>query len=218
MKSKLAIYILIAGLAVSLTVASSAYSQEPVKEPPQEPVMMGGAGVEGRIYDVNGNKAKFHEYSDIKSGGVFGNADVTYVSPDHFVWFQATDPGYDTQRYRLETGSFGKYKFWFDYNEIIHNIATDAKTFYHGAGSNTAHGYPEYGSRHMARRLRLLHEEKKDRYGNQNSTWRSRFSLTSAIPTRKKRASSRRASLQAVPGTRPWNCRSRSITGQAACG
>ena len=104
--------------------------------------MMGGASIEGRIYDVNGNKAKFHEYSDIKSGGVFGNADVTYVSPNHFIWFQAADPGYDTQRYRLETGSFGKYKFWFDYNEIIHNITSDAKTFYSGAGTNLLTGTP----------------------------------------------------------------------------
>jgi MtrB/PioB family decaheme-associated outer membrane protein len=142
MKSKLAIFILIAGFAVSLTVASSAYSQEPVKEPSQEPVIMGGVSVEGRVYDVNGNKAKFHEYSDIKYGGVFGNADVTYVSPDHFIWFQATDPGYDTQRYRLETGSFGKYKFWFDYNQIIHNISDDAKTFYYGAGTTQLTGTP----------------------------------------------------------------------------
>ncbi|MEN6421265.1 MAG: MtrB/PioB family outer membrane beta-barrel protein [Smithella sp.] len=142
MKSKLAIFVLIAGLAGSLTAASSASSQEPEKEPSQEPVMMGGAGIEGRLYDVNGNEAKFHEYSDIKSGGAFVNADVTYVSPNHFIWLQVTDPGYDTQRYRLETGSFGKYKFWFDYNEIIHNITSDAKTFYSGAGTNQLTGTP----------------------------------------------------------------------------
>jgi MtrB/PioB family decaheme-associated outer membrane protein len=142
MKSRLAPFVLIAGFAASLTVVSPVFSQEAVNAPSQEPAMMGGVSLEGRIYDVNGNKAKFHEYSDIKSGGVFGDADVTYVSPDHFVWFQATDPGYDTQRYRLETGSFGKYKFWFDYNEIIHNIATDAKTFYHGAGTKHLTGTP----------------------------------------------------------------------------
>jgi len=142
MKSKPAIFILIAGLVVNFAVSSSASSQGPVKEPPQEPVMMGGASVEGRIGDVNGSKAKFHKYSDIKSGGVFGKADVTYVSPDYFVWFQAADPGYDTQHYRLETGSFGKYKFWFDYNEIIHNIASDAKTFYRGAGAERLTGAP----------------------------------------------------------------------------
>lgn len=142
MKSKLAIFILIAGFTVSLTVVSSSYSQEPVKEPSQEPVIMGEASIEGRVYDVNGNKAKFHEYSAIKYGGILGNADVTYVSPDHFIWLQATDPGYDTQRYRLETGSFGKYKFWFDYNQIIHNISGDAKTFYHGAGSTHLSGTP----------------------------------------------------------------------------
>ena len=142
MKSKLGVYILIAAIAGSLTIASSAFSQEAEKGPPPEPVMMGGAGIEGRIYDVSGNKAKFHEYSDIKSGGVFGDIDVTYVSPENFVWLQTTDPGYDTQHYRLETGSFGKYKFWFDYNEIIHNITNDARTFYGGAGSSRLTGTP----------------------------------------------------------------------------
>jgi MtrB/PioB family decaheme-associated outer membrane protein len=142
MKSRLSVFVLAAGLALHLAVALSAFAQGPVKEPPQEPVMMGGTSIEGRLSHVNGSKAKFHEYSDIQSGGVYGNADVTYVSPERFVWFQATDPGYDTQRYRLETGSFGKYKLWFDYNEIIHNIATDAKTFYRGAGTAQLTGAP----------------------------------------------------------------------------
>jgi MtrB/PioB family decaheme-associated outer membrane protein len=142
MKSKLGIYLLIAAIAGIVAIASPAFSQEAEKGPPPEPVMMGGAGIEGRIYDVSGNKAKFHEYSDIKSEGVFGDVDVTYVSPENFVWFKTTDPGYDTQHFRLETGSFGKYKFWFDYNEIIHNITRDARTFYGGAGASHLTGTP----------------------------------------------------------------------------
>lgn len=54
--------------------------------------------------------------------------------------FLATDPGYDTQRYMLETGPYGKFKFSFDYNETVHNITSDAKTFYTGAGSGTLTG------------------------------------------------------------------------------
>jgi MtrB/PioB family decaheme-associated outer membrane protein len=134
MKLRPSIVVIITGLAINLAAVFPAFTQEPV--------MMGMVEVEGRITDVEGSKAKFHEYSDTKSAGVFGTADLTYVAPGYFVWFQATDPGYDTQRYRLETGSFGKFKFWFDYNEIIHNITTDAKTFYQGAGSDRLTGTP----------------------------------------------------------------------------
>ena len=59
MKSKLGIYILITAIAGSLAIASSASAQEAAKEPPPEPVMMGGAGIEGRIYDVTATKRNF---------------------------------------------------------------------------------------------------------------------------------------------------------------
>lgn len=146
MKATRCIVVLISALAITILTTTLSFPQapppSPTQIPEQEPVMMGELGLEGRVTNVDGNKAKYHEYSDIQSTGAYGNADITYVAPDHFLWFQTSDPGYDTQHYRLETGSFGKYKLWFDYNEIIHNIATDARTFYRGAGSDRLTGTP----------------------------------------------------------------------------
>jgi MtrB/PioB family decaheme-associated outer membrane protein len=94
----------------------------------------------GKVSDINGSRAKFHEYSDDNTGGVFGKVGASYDSPDYFLNFKATDPAYDTQHYRLDGGAYGKFKLWLDYNEIIHNITSDARSFYNGVGSNILSG------------------------------------------------------------------------------
>lgn len=122
------------GLIASLTPCPSVFAQEQG--------LAGTVDALGKTYNVNGSKAKFHEYSDNVPGGVFGTVDLTNDSPDWFAWFLATDPGYDTQHYRFETGPYGIFKYWFDYNETVHNITSGAKTFYQGAGSDTLTGTP----------------------------------------------------------------------------
>jgi MtrB/PioB family decaheme-associated outer membrane protein len=125
----------ISALLISLASFSVALSQE-------APVLEGAIDVEGRSYNVNGNKARFHEYSDNNSGGIFGNVEGRYETPTNFVEIRAKDPGYDTQHYSLEARSYDLFKYWFDYNEIIHNKTFDAKTFYYGAGSEILLGAP----------------------------------------------------------------------------
>lgn len=114
----------------------------PVVLAQEAPLFEGTIDARGRIRDVNGSKAKYHEYSDKASGGVFGNLEGRYETPTNFVEIRAKDPGYDTQHYSLEARSYGLFKYWFDYNEIIHNKTFDAKTFYSGAGSDTLIGTP----------------------------------------------------------------------------
>ncbi len=106
----------------------------------QEKNWEGSISATGKVSDVNGSKAKFHEYSDDRSGGIFGDVNVKYDSPDYFMEFRTTNPGYDTQQYRLEGGPYGKFKYWFDYNEIIHNITSGARSFYNGVGSDRLTG------------------------------------------------------------------------------
>lgn len=100
----------------------------------------GTVSVTGKTYDVNGNKAKAHEYSDHSSGVFLGKGSLFYDSPTYYLGLFAKNPGYDDQHYRLDGGAYGKFKYWFDYNEIIHNNAFDAKTFYGGAGGDTLTG------------------------------------------------------------------------------
>jgi MtrB/PioB family decaheme-associated outer membrane protein len=100
----------------------------------------GSVSAVGKLYDINGSRAKFHEYSDDNTGGVFGKVSGKYDSPQFFLDFKAQDPGYDTQHYRLEGGAYGKIKLWLDYNELIHNITTDARSFYTGVESERLTG------------------------------------------------------------------------------
>ncbi len=115
------------GLLLSLVLSCPAFSEE-------EKIFEGDVGGTAVIENVNGSKAKLHEYSDTRSG-FYGEANAFYDSPTQFFRFHALDMGYDTQHYRLEGGPYGIFKGYIDYNETIHNITTDAKTFYSGVGS-----------------------------------------------------------------------------------
>jgi MtrB/PioB family decaheme-associated outer membrane protein len=96
-------------------------------------------GVEGG----EGGKAKFTEYKDLQEHWrLFGNIDLGLDSDRYFLDLKVNDPGYDTQRYELDGGIWGKYKFDLFYNEIPHNLTFDARTYYQGAGSHNLTGTP----------------------------------------------------------------------------
>lgn len=95
----------------------------------------GEATLLGEHANIDGNKAKYNEYRDIRSNGLYGGFDFNYDSKDPFLNGTASDIGYDTQQYRLDGGRYGKFKFFLDYNEIPHNFTYDAKTFYSNPGS-----------------------------------------------------------------------------------
>ncbi|MFA4827584.1 MAG: MtrB/PioB family decaheme-associated outer membrane protein [Thermodesulfovibrionales bacterium] len=89
----------------------------------------------GKLADINGNKAKFNEYRDIKDG-IYGEIKLKYDVDKYFLKFKASDIGYDTQSYKLDGGMWGKFKLYLKYNEIPHNFTYDAKTIFSGAGTN----------------------------------------------------------------------------------
>lgn len=89
----------------------------------------------GKYVDLNGNEAKFNEYRDLKDG-VYGNIRLKYDNDQYFLRLYADDIAYDTQNYKLEGGSYGKFKLYLKYNEIPHNFTYGAKTIFSGAGTN----------------------------------------------------------------------------------
>lgn len=95
----------------------------------------GEVSATGTLTSVSGNKAKFNEYGDVKDG-IYGDIRLKYDSEKYYTDFNAHDIGYDTQRYQIEGGKWGDFKFNLNYDEIPHNITEDAKTFYSGAGSH----------------------------------------------------------------------------------
>jgi MtrB/PioB family decaheme-associated outer membrane protein len=92
----------------------------------------------GFVADVNGSKANFSGYKDLKTsrGGFFGDVRLGYDSDDYWLKFKASDPGYHTQNYQLTGGVYGKFSVDLFTNEIVHNTTTDARTPYSGIGTS----------------------------------------------------------------------------------
>jgi MtrB/PioB family decaheme-associated outer membrane protein len=91
-------------------------------------------GVEGG----EGGEAKFTEYKDLEEHWrLFGKVKIGADSEQYFLKFKGYDFGYDTQRYSLDGGLWGKFKLDLSYDEIPHNITFDARTFFSGAGRDT---------------------------------------------------------------------------------
>jgi len=89
----------------------------------------------GQTLSIEGNKSKFNEYRDIRSG-VTGDAAVQAEKGKYYLDFNATDIGRRDQRYDLQGGQWGGFKFDLKYDELPHNFTENAKTFYSGAYSN----------------------------------------------------------------------------------
>ncbi len=90
---------------------------------------------------AGGGEAKFTEYKDLReNGGLYGRARLNYDTEKYFLNFKASDFGYDTQKYTLEGGMWGQFKYDLFYQEIPHNITFDARTPFLGAGSSILTG------------------------------------------------------------------------------
>jgi len=79
---------------------SPAFAQE------QEDKFSGEISAQGTLTHINGNKAKFNEYGDIRDG-LYGDVKVKYDDNKYYVDFYSRDMFYDTQRYNLEGGKWG---------------------------------------------------------------------------------------------------------------
>ena len=128
---RLKLYILIFSLAVILIPFRAVFGGESVIE--------GEVAVKGQLVHVNGNEAKFNEYGDTKDG-IYGNIGLNHESERYFLKFNADEIGYDTQKYMIEGGMWGKFKYNIYYMEIPHNITFDARTFLSGAGRDKLTG------------------------------------------------------------------------------
>lgn len=101
-----------------------------------EAVIEGEVTAQGQLVHVNGNAAKFDEYSDTKDG-IYGAIGLRYENDSYFTRFNANDIGYKTQKYTLDGGMWGKFKYDLFYDEIPHNITFGAKTFFSGVGDSS---------------------------------------------------------------------------------
>jgi MtrB/PioB family decaheme-associated outer membrane protein len=123
MKSKVFIVAAICSLIICLSASA------------EEGTVSGELTPIGQVLSIDGNKAKFNEYRDIRTG-VTGNAAVQAEKGKYYLDFTATDIGRRDQSYNLHGGQWGGFKFDLKYDELPHNFTENAKTFYSGVGGN----------------------------------------------------------------------------------
>jgi len=102
----------------------------------QDRIISGEIGVTPIHLDVQGNRAKFNEYTDLRAGGVYGQIELRDDTPKYYLDFKAQDMGYYSQRYSLEGGKWGAFKYNVYFDELPHNLTYGARSFYSGIGTN----------------------------------------------------------------------------------
>ena len=99
----------------------------------EERKITGEVSVTGQLLNIEGEKAKFNEYRDIRDGFT-GDLMMQYESGNYYIDFWANEVGRKTQRYELSGGKWGSFKYFLSYDQLPHNLTYDAKTFYQGFG------------------------------------------------------------------------------------
>ncbi len=99
----------------------------------QEKTLSGDLTLLGQVRDLTGEKAKFNEYRDIRTG-VTGSFDVQYERGNYYLDFYGNEVARRDQKYDLSGGKWGNFKYDLWYDQIPHNFTTNAKTFYTGRG------------------------------------------------------------------------------------
>ncbi len=87
----------------------------------QERTLTGEVSFAPAQVDIKGNRAKFNEYRDLRSG-VYGHIDLHYDAAKTYLDFRANDLCYRDQKYELGGGKWGSYSYSLDYDEIPHNF------------------------------------------------------------------------------------------------
>ncbi len=93
----------------------------------------GSVTITGKLTSIDGNEAKFGEYKSNTNDGIFGLLKLNYDSDNYFFNFKL---GYDNILLGIDGGSYNKFKYFFNYNEIQHNYTFKARTLYLGAGTD----------------------------------------------------------------------------------
>ncbi len=121
MKSKIFILVMIFSLMTFLNASA------------EEATIKGEATVTDQVVDLQGQKAKFNEYRDIRNGPT-GQFELQYERGGYFVDAYGQEVGRKDQSYGLYGGQWGSFRYDFKYDELPHNFTEQARTFYSGTG------------------------------------------------------------------------------------
>ncbi|MBP1712992.1 MAG: hypothetical protein H6Q42_1195, partial [Deltaproteobacteria bacterium] len=121
MKFKILILVLIfcAGLGVNASA--------------EERTVSGEISATAQHLNIEGEKAKFNEYRDIRDG-FYGDLNLQYESGNYYIDFRAAEAGRKSQSYELLGGKWGSFRYNFNYDQLPHNYIYGARSFYSGVG------------------------------------------------------------------------------------
>jgi MtrB/PioB family decaheme-associated outer membrane protein len=125
-------------LLAVLGVGSFAYAADEAKD---DVTITGFVDLGVQSVQDKGKSAKFNEYRDVRTG-VFTNMEFGGDNGYYYVDITGENVGRDDQSFEVKGGRFGLFDYKLFYNETIHNLTFDAKTFYANPGSsNLIYGY-----------------------------------------------------------------------------
>ena len=99
----------------------------------EERTLSGEISVTAQHLNMQGEKAKFNEYRDIRDG-FYGDLNLQYESGNYYLDFRASEAGRKTQSYELTGGKWGSFRYDFKYDQLPHNFTYGARSFYSGVG------------------------------------------------------------------------------------
>ncbi|BCS32002.1 hypothetical protein TBR22_A12060 [Luteitalea sp. TBR-22] len=126
------------GLFGALLCATPTSAQTPFGQPPADDAQAGPVldpnfrsidfGV--RFTDVDGDEARLQRYRDLRTGPVVQGFRWTSENQDRLWRLEADNVGYRDQRYSGEFEQFGRFKGWFQYNQIPYFQSNVTRTPY----------------------------------------------------------------------------------------
>lgn len=114
------------GLLGALLLAAPLTAQTPIGQPPADDSQAGTVldpnlrsvdfGV--RLTDVDGDEARYNRYRDRRTGAVLDGFRWTSENATRYWRLDADNVGYRDQRFGASFEQFGRFKGWFEYNQI----------------------------------------------------------------------------------------------------
>ncbi|HZX49504.1 MAG TPA: MtrB/PioB family decaheme-associated outer membrane protein [Nitrospirota bacterium] len=105
-------------------------------------ISMAGGGPEGTIsigvgdVTLNNQSFKYGEYNGLSKNSAFlvGSADLSYGYDEFYIDFRGDQLGLNNSNFYLESGKYGRYRMFLNYDQFPRLISNTARTPFEGAG------------------------------------------------------------------------------------
>src|SRR5215813_2722325 len=143
-------------VAAALAASTSAFAQLPPNEPEPSTTTPANAqsipvstenfadfSVRGTVYTDGSDEGAAQRYRDLRGGGTLEFLRFSKDSATRWFSIQVDHAGYRDQRYSAAYNDFGKFKGWFQYNQIPLFFSEDTKTLFSPEGADNILRMPD---------------------------------------------------------------------------